>query len=571
MNLAPIVLFVYNRPWHTRQTLEALSNNYYADQSELIVFADGPKQNASSEDIEKIIEVRSIVKEKQWCKSVKIIESEINKGLADSIVSGVTKIVNEYGKIIVLEDDIVTSPGFLKYMNDALSLYESKEKVMHISGYMFPVNEKLPQTFFYNTASCWGWGTWARAWKYFNEDTRKLAELIYRNNLVKKFNVQNSYPFYSHLEDNISGKIKTWAVMWYASFFLKSGFSLHPYPSLTNNIGHDNSGENCTTNNFFYWNRLANQISVKTIPIKESKKAISAMVKFNKKLPGTIKYSNNRLTFYLKRLIKVILRELNLIQFISSHKANEVRILKEKNRIINIPRFIEGYFSYNNLQIKFIDSASFLFMYSEIYEKEIYKFKTDSQEPFIIDCGANIGLSVLYFKQLYPNASIIAFEPDAKIFEILKENCIKFNLTTIELINKAVWNTETSLDFFSEGADGGRIALESDKEKLKQIKTVRLKDYLIKQVDFLKIDIEGAETNVIMDCEDELRNVKFIFIEFHSFFDQEQKLDTILSTLKKSGFRLHINNPGFISSQPFIKREHYLNMDMQLNVYGFRN
>lgn len=322
MQLAPIVLFVYNRPWHTRQTLEALAVNKLADQSELFVFADGPKLNASPEDIARIIKVRGIIKEKQWCKSIKIIESEINKGLADSIISGVTRIVNEYGKIIVLEDDIVTSPGFLKYMNDALNLYSSEVKVMHVSGYMFPVKKKLPQTFFYNSTSCWGWGTWARAWKYFDKDAKKLSGLIYNKGLIKKFNIQNSYPFYSHLEDNVSGKLNTWAIKWYASVFLESGFALHPYPSLTNNIGHDSSGVHCSNNNKYHWEMLAKEIFVKKTRLKERSYVINAMAGFN------LNRKHIRL-FRFKKLLKSRLKILGIFNHSMANGPNKA--FKELN------------------------------------------------------------------------------------------------------------------------------------------------------------------------------------------------------------------------------------------------
>ena len=146
--LAPIVLFVYNRPWHTEQTLNALMQNELADQSVLYIYADGPKENATEEQLKKIEEVRHVIRTKKWCKEVHIIESEKNKGLADSIINGVTEIVNKYGKVIVLEDDIVTSKGFLKYMNEALELYKEEDKVYHISGYMFPVKGNCLKPFF---------------------------------------------------------------------------------------------------------------------------------------------------------------------------------------------------------------------------------------------------------------------------------------------------------------------------------------------------------------------------------------------------------------------------------------
>jgi len=159
MKLAPVALFVYNRTDHVQRTLKSLMVNELADRSDLYIFSDGPRENASEKQIQKIKEVRNLIREKKWCGKVEIIERKENLGLAVSIISGVTEVVNTYGKIIVLEDDLILSPGFLNYMNDGLSLYESDNRVFHIAGHIFETNHELPDTFFYNETSCWGWGT----------------------------------------------------------------------------------------------------------------------------------------------------------------------------------------------------------------------------------------------------------------------------------------------------------------------------------------------------------------------------------------------------------------------------
>ena len=157
MNFAPIALFAYNRPWHIRKTVETLQKNELSEHSELFIYSDGPK---NQEDRELVNEVRQYLHSIRGFKHIEIIEQKRNSGLADAIVSGVTEIVGTYGKTIVLEDDLVTSPYFLRYMNDALKFYKEDEQVMHIAGYMLPINSfGLPETFFYRIASCWGWGT----------------------------------------------------------------------------------------------------------------------------------------------------------------------------------------------------------------------------------------------------------------------------------------------------------------------------------------------------------------------------------------------------------------------------
>lgn len=220
-------------------------------------------------------------------------------------------------------------------------------------------------------------------------------------------------------------------------------------------------------------------------------------------------------------------------------------------------------------EIELVDSASFLFMYQEIFQQEIYRFKTEKRDPVIIDCGANIGLSIIYFKQIYPESHIIAFEPDSQVFNTLKKNIDSCNLSNVQLINKAVWDSETTLDFMSEGADAGRVVELDYSRQINHVPTVRLSQYLKQPIDFLKLDIEGAETEVIQECKDYLSQVLNLFIEYHSFVNQPQTLPTIINILSEAGFRLHIH-PPVTSPQPFYERNIHLGMDMQLNIFAFR-
>ena len=180
---SPIVLFVYSRPWHTQQTVEALLKNELASESELFVFCDGAKSNASAEDKQNINEVRNYIRSiKEMCpshstgcsfKSVIIYESNNNKGLADSIISGVTEIVNKYGKIIVVEDDIVTSPYFLRYMNDALNFYVDNKSIFSVNSFNpIPPDFIKTDVFTLKFMHCWGWSTWSDRWKFFEKKNR---------------------------------------------------------------------------------------------------------------------------------------------------------------------------------------------------------------------------------------------------------------------------------------------------------------------------------------------------------------------------------------------------------------
>ncbi len=217
------------------------------------------------------------------------------------------------------------------------------------------------------------------------------------------------------------------------------------------------------------------------------------------------------------------------------------------------------------------DGASFCACYEEIFGHGIYAFEPETATPRIIDGGANIGVSVAYFKKMYPGSRIIAFEPDPHIFRILQTNVRTAGYEDVQLINKALWNSDTDIEFWNEGADAGRISRTHDdtQPRKSSVPAVRLRPYLTERVDFLKLDIEGAEIEVLLDCADLLPNVRHLFVEYHSFAGEEQRLDVMLGLLKTSGFRVYVQT-AICPPQPFIATPDYLGMDLQLNVFARR-
>lgn len=209
----------------------------------------------------------------------------------------------------------------------------------------------------------------------------------------------------------------------------------------------------------------------------------------------------------------------------------------------------------------------------ELFVDQVYWFKTERKDPIIIDCGSNIGLSIIFFKRLYPESYILAFEADENISNISRKNIAEFNLTNVDIINSAVWISDGEMTFLSDNSLGGRLddSNLSDKNK---IKTIRLKSYLDQydKIDFLKIDIEGAEYEVIMDCSDSLNNVSNLFIEYHSFSKDTQHLNEILDVLTKAGFRYYIKEAWNIMTHPFIDKDRarFRIFDLQLNIFAYR-
>lgn len=238
--MAPVVLFAYNRKDHLQRTIEALNRNIGAQDTIVYVFSDGFKSN---EDSARVMEVRDYLHSLNLFKQLYIIERQDNIGLRKNIENGVSEIVTKYGKVIVLEDDILTSKFFLKYMNDALNKYEKNENVMEISGYCVPtIHKGCKETAFLHFSDCWGWATWDRAWKYY---TRDIDYLIRRFTLrdIYHFNFEGKANLWSQVIYNKTGLLNTWAIFWQASIYLNKGYMLYPTKPLVQNIGNDGTGE----------------------------------------------------------------------------------------------------------------------------------------------------------------------------------------------------------------------------------------------------------------------------------------------------------------------------------------
>jgi len=319
-NFAPIVIFVYNRPWHTEQTLSALSKNELSDQSILYIFSDGAKPDATVEQIEKIKQVRSVIRSKKWCKEVNIIESNKNKGLGNSIIDGVTNVINKYGKIIVLEDDMVTSSQFLKYMNKALDYYLNEKKVWHISGWIYSIETKgLKEAFFWRTMDCaGGWATWEDRWQYFEKNPDKLIE-TFSNKDIFKFNLNGTAGMWDQVIGNKEGKINTWAIFWYATIFKNNGLCLSPSMSFVKNIGLDGSGVHSGFD-LSLDTKIINEkeIDFKLIPLRENKLALKRVMQFFK--------NNNEKTNIIMLIKKIIRKILKILKTIIKKIINIMKL-----------------------------------------------------------------------------------------------------------------------------------------------------------------------------------------------------------------------------------------------------
>lgn len=277
MSNAPIALFTYNRPDHTRLTVEHLLRNPEAGACDLCVFSDAPRTREEREAVE---EVRRYLKSVSGFRSIRVTARASNFGLSRSIIEGVGAVLDEHGKVIVVEDDLITSPFFLRYMNEALGKYESEEAVASVHGYVYPVRARLPEAFFLRGADCWGWATWRRGWRIFESDGGKLLGQLRARRLQHAFDFDDGYPYTRMLEDQVAGRNDSWGIRWHASAFLKNKLTLYPGRSLVRNIGNDSSGTHGRSTDCFDVALADRPIDLSDVPVAENRDAFRAFREF---------------------------------------------------------------------------------------------------------------------------------------------------------------------------------------------------------------------------------------------------------------------------------------------------
>lgn len=217
----------------------------------------------------------------------------------------------------------------------------------------------------------------------------------------------------------------------------------------------------------------------------------------------------------------------------------------------------------------FTDSIQLVSGLEEIFIEKSY-FQKLQETPFIIDCGANIGLSVIYMKRQYPNAEIIAFEPDETNFHLLSENIKSFGFNKVTLCKQAVWIENKVLKFSNESSMSSKIDSGNGENSIK-VNAIKLKDILVRDIDFLKIDIEGAEYEVLKDIENKLYLVQNLFIEYHGTFEKNAELVEMLDIINKSGFKFYIKEAAPLYDYPFYRiKKSTIEYDVQLNIFCFR-
>lgn len=301
---APIALFTYSRADHTQTAVESLLRNAEASETDLYIFSDGPKTEAKAE---AVAENRRYIRTITGFKSIHIVEREKNWGLANSLIAGITEVINQYGRVIVVEDDLTLSTHFLRFMNEALEKYKDDDRVSTISGFCPVTETTLPDTYFLQFFHCWGWATWKRAWDLANWDVKYLLRKMRFKE--RKFDIDGTVGSYGNLYCQKVGLVDSWYIRLYASFFLAGKLTLFPSRSLVHNTGLDGTGTHCgsalqnTASAVAY---VEQPVTLNDIPVVESREAYVAFREaYRKDLPpmSWARCNYNRFKSFVRRLL----------------------------------------------------------------------------------------------------------------------------------------------------------------------------------------------------------------------------------------------------------------------------
>lgn len=276
-DLAPVAVFAWRRPEHLARVIDSLQANPEAARTQLYLFIDGPK---TAKDTLRIDEVKRLARSVSGFRKVVVSQSSINLGLSRSITQGVSRLLQIYETVVVLEDDIVVAPSFLSYMNSQLDLYADEPLVASIHAYVYPHETSLPPTFFVRGADCWGWATWRRAWRHYRPDGEALLNELKERNLLRDFDMGGPAPFSQMLRDQIAGRTDSWAVRWHASAFLAGMFTLYPNVALAANIGQDGTGSHRASSDRFAVTLASGPLEPRQVPVEECRDAVLAFATF---------------------------------------------------------------------------------------------------------------------------------------------------------------------------------------------------------------------------------------------------------------------------------------------------
>ncbi len=570
--LTPPVLFVvFNRPDLARRVFDVIRQ---AKPERLFVAADGPRNDRPGE-VDLCRETRRIVAEVDWPCDVSTCFRDTNLGCRNAVAGAISWFFEHVESGVILEDDCLPDPSFFQFCDHMLERFSDDERVMSVTGNNFQDGRERGKASYYFSFQnhIWGWATWRRAWKQFDANLDRWPGVRESGYLRRIMDSEAAEYWTRAIESVYCGDLNTWDYIWALTCWMQKGLVVTPNINLVTNVGFDSRATHTLNASSNMANRRSESMKFPLVHPTRVKRDVEADRYVDKtylgisRKPTVLRRVGGKVANQVRPLIPRRLRE-ELHARVSPSFREQLKQVKEQDRLRALPRYQHGVTEFLGKSFRFVDAYTFRMMKQELFEREIYRFNCQSGAPFIIDGGANIGLSVLYFKHRFPEAQITVFEPDPTIFETLSANCVEYGLQNVTLMQGALWNENGKLTFHEEGSLAGRLDTESDKGV--EVPTYRLRDFLQQPVDLLKLDIEGAETTVLKDCADSLRNVERLFVEHHSFVNKPQDLHEVLAILHAAGFRIYLEAAS-AAQQPFVARNMICEMDVQTNIFAFRN
>lgn len=530
---APIALFTYRRPAHLAQTLRALAQNPEASRTELFVFSDHHK---SASDAADVAAVRAALADLDGFAASHVVLREANYGLARNITEGISAVLSERPNVIVVEDDIVVTPYFLRFMNEALRFYRDTPRVGSISGYCYPVADDVPETYFIRGSDCWGWATWRDRWAVFNPDSRALLAELEACELVSAFDFDGAMSFSQMLKDQIAGKNDSWAVRWHASCYLRDLLILYPGRALACNIGFDGSGTHSAVADTTLDVKLSpTPVKVGGIAVEENARAREAIKRFfisqhagQNAVRPVDRSAANQISPHLRRLATRVL---------PSPLVNLLRGLRRRWRAGRAPGgALDNSLGSTVSPVR--DSLSNRRSWGlDDLDRQIEKY-LDFDNGFFVELGANDGRfqSNTFYYEKFRNWRGVLVEPAENLFRQCRENrspqnyivcaaCVSFDHPdkSAQLIYSnsmsVTLNVDTDVGDPLAHAELGRqflrpnetlFSFEADARTLNSI----LSDAKAPtRVDFLSLDVEGAELDVLKGVDHNAYRFRYMLVE----------------------------------------------------------
>jgi FkbM family methyltransferase len=564
------LFLLFNRPDLTRRVFERIRE---ARPAQLFVAADGPRPDRPGEAALCAASRREVARV-DWPCAVQTLFRENNLGCRSAVGSAITWFFGQVAAGIILEDDCLPEPSFFPYCAELLLRYRDDEQVMSISGDCFQPDGFEPGASYYFSLyqHIWGWATWRRAWQHYQPRLEQNPCLLDDAWLCRHLASQPAAAYWNKIIARYHrDQIDSWAYPWTFSCWARQGLNVVPARNLVTNIGFDSRATHTTSQLAPEANQPVHRMLFPLqhpTHVHRNSAADHSFEELNLlRRPGRKPEPNPASGLErLANLWRLSWQTLHHVRTWSSTEQREDRRLRQLERYQATETTLLG----NRIQIA--DAPTFLAGRQEIFGRKVYDFEAGRSNPLIIDCGANIGLSVIFFKHRYPAAKVVAFEADPNIFRVLEHNVGQFGFTDAALHNEAVWTHNGELSFCLEGGFSGRLPKgDGDAPTQVRVQGCRLRDVLAKgPVDFLKLDIEGAEAAVLADCREFVRSdwIRHLFLEYHSHAEEPQVLHEILALLTAGGYRYHID-VAYARKRPFVDRQTLVGMDLQLNVYAY--